>query len=44
MIYTFFRSLLYLLDLYNDSAQCALNVFKKQYLYTELEAEVTNIS
>ena len=37
------RSLLYLLDLYNDSAHCALNVFKKQYLYSELEAEVEYI-
>lgn len=28
------------LDLYNDSADCALNKFKKQFLYDEIEAEV----
>ncbi|XP_065670394.1 cytoplasmic FMR1-interacting protein 1 homolog isoform X3 [Hydra vulgaris] len=28
------------LDLYNDSADCALNRFKKQFLYDEVEAEV----
>lgn len=28
------------LDLYNDSADCALNRFHKQYLYDEIEAEV----
>ena len=27
-------------DLYNDSADCALNRFRKQYLYDEVEAEV----
>lgn len=31
---------LYPLDLYNDSAQYALTVFKKQFLYDEVEAEV----
>jgi len=31
---------LYLLDLYNDSAWCALKLFKKQYLYEEIEAEI----
>ena len=31
---------LYPLDLYNDSAFYALNVFKKQFLYDEVEAEV----
>ena len=28
------------LDLYNDSADYALNVFKKRFLYDEVEAEV----
>lgn len=32
--------MLYPLDLYNDSAQYALAVFKKQFLYDEVEAEV----
>ncbi|XP_071492155.1 cytoplasmic FMR1-interacting protein 1-like isoform X1 [Diadema antillarum] len=35
MEYVFFP-----LDLYNDSAQYALSVFKKQFLYDEIEAEV----
>lgn len=35
-----FRYVLYPLDLYNDSAQYALTVFKKQFLYDEVEAEV----
>ncbi len=34
------RCLLYQLDLYNDSAHCALITFAKQYLYDEVEAEV----
>lgn len=37
----YFRHLLYPLDLYNDSAQCALQRFKKQFLYDEIEAEVS---
>ena len=36
-----FRYILYPLDLYNDSAQYALMRFKKQFLYDEVEAEVT---
>ena len=28
------------MDLYNDSAHYALTVFKKQFLYDEIEAEV----
>ncbi len=35
-----FRCVLYPLDLYNDSAHYALTVFKKQFLYDEIEAEV----
>jgi hypothetical protein len=35
------RHLLYPLDLYNDSAQFALQRFKKQFLYNEIEAEVS---
>ncbi|EEB13869.1 conserved hypothetical protein [Pediculus humanus corporis] len=31
---------LYPLDLYNDSAQWALTIFRKQFLYDEVEAEV----
>ncbi|CAH8296936.1 unnamed protein product, partial [Schistosoma turkestanicum] len=31
--------LLYMLDLYNDAAQCALNRFRRQFLYEEIEAE-----
>ena len=34
------RYVFFPLDLYNDSAQYALAVFKKQYLYDEIEAEV----
>ena len=33
--------ILYPLDLYNDSAQYALHNFKKQFLYDEVEAEVS---
>ena len=36
----FMDCLLYPLDLYNDSAHYALNVFKKKFLYDEIEAEV----
>ena len=32
--------ILFPLDLYNDSANYALSVFKKQFLYDEIEAEV----
>lgn len=35
-----FRYVLLPLDLYNDSADCALNKFKKKFLYDEIEAEV----
>ena len=35
------RYVLYPLDLYNDSAHYALTVFKKQYLYDEVEAEAS---
>ena len=35
-----FRYVLMPLDLYNDSADYALNVFKKRFLYDEVEAEV----
>lgn len=35
------RYILYPLDLYNDSAQYALMRFKKQFLYDEVEAEVS---
>ena len=35
-----YRYVLYPLDLYNDSAHYAMTVFKKQYLYDEIEAEV----
>lgn len=31
---------MYPLDLYNDSAHYALTVFRKQFLYDEVEAEV----
>lgn len=34
------RYVLYPLDLYNDSAHYALTVFRKQFLYDEVEAEV----
>lgn len=36
------RYVLYPLDLYNDSAHYAMTVFKKQYLYDEIEAEVSD--
>lgn len=36
----FLRFVLYPLDLYNDSAHYALTVFRKQFLYDEVEAEV----
>jgi len=36
------RNILYLLDLYNDSAECALRRFNKQFLYDEVEAEVSH--
>lgn len=35
-----YRCVLYPLDLYNDSAHYALTVFRKQFLYDEVEAEV----
>lgn len=35
-----FRYVLYPLDLYNDSALYALTIFRKQFLYDEVEAEV----
>jgi Cytoplasmic Fragile-X interacting family len=35
------RYILYPLDLYNDSAHYALHKFKKQFLYDEVEAEVS---
>lgn len=37
----FSRYVLYSLDLYNDSAHYALTKFKKQFLYDEIEAEVS---
>ena len=37
------RYLLFPMDLYNDSAECALTHFKQRYLYEELEAEVRRI-
>ena len=33
--------ILYPLDLYNDTAHYALHHFKKQFLYDEVEAEVS---
>lgn len=36
------RYVLYPLDLYNDSAYYALTKFKKQFLYDEIEAEVSH--
>lgn len=36
------RYVLYPLDLYNDSAYYALTKFKKQFLYDEIEAEVSS--
>ena len=38
-----YRYILYPLDLYNDSAHYALHNFKKQFLYDEVEAEVSVI-
>lgn len=38
-----FRYVLYPLDLYNDSAYYALTKFKKQFLYDEIEAEVSSL-
>lgn len=35
--------MLYPLDLYNDSAYYALTKFKKQFLYDEIEAEVSSL-
>ena len=37
-----YRYVLYPLDLYNDSAHYAMTVFKKQFLYDEIEAEVSD--
>ena len=37
---THLENLLYVLDLYNDSAMFALTKLRKQYLYDEIEAEV----
>lgn len=37
---SYMECILYPLDLYNDSAHYALTVFKKQFLYDEIEAEV----
>lgn len=36
------RYVLYSLDLYNDSAHYALTRFNKQFLYDEIEAEVSS--
>lgn len=38
--FVFTRCVLFPLDLYNDSAHYALTVFRKQFLYDEVEAEV----
>lgn len=38
--FIYFRYVLYPLDLYNDSALYALTIFRKQFLYDEVEAEV----
>lgn len=38
------ESILYPFDLYNDSASYALKVFKSQFLYDEVEAEVRRMS
>ena len=38
---SYIESVLYPMDLYNDSAQYALTNFKKQYLNDEIEAEVS---
>ena len=37
---SYMECVLYPLDLYNDSAHYALTVFRKQFLYDEIEAEV----
>jgi hypothetical protein len=42
--FSIFRYILYPLDLYNDSASYALTIFSKQFLYDEVEAEVSNLS
>lgn len=39
-VFLFIRCVLFPLDLYNDSAHYALTVFRKQFLYDEVEAEV----
>ena len=42
MVTKFFcRYILYPLDLYNDSAHYALTLFHQQFLYDEVEAEVS---
>lgn len=42
MFYYFhFSCVLYTLDLYNDSALCATRQFQQQYLFDEIEAEVS---
>lgn len=43
LLFVLCRYVLYPLDLYNDSAHYAMTVFKKQYLYDEIEAEVITI-
>lgn len=35
--------ILYPLDLYSDSAHYALHQFRKQFLYDEIEAEVSSL-
>ena len=40
-VFPFPRYVLYPLDLYNDSGEYAQSKFKKQYLYDEIEAEVS---
>ena len=37
---SYIESVLYPMDLYNDSAQYALTGFKKQFLYDEIEAVI----
>ncbi|KRY60917.1 Cytoplasmic FMR1-interacting protein [Trichinella britovi] len=37
---SYIECILYQLDLYNDSAECAMTRFEKQFLYDEVEAEV----
>jgi hypothetical protein len=41
-VFPFPRYVLYPLDLYNDSGEYAQSKFKKQYLYDEIEAEVSD--